>query len=207
MGTAEPAGSRKLDERLRQVNFLSGGFSQPNPPALEDCTLYSFSHPQREIQCDMASPHSNVRSPAMADSATGWAGSPDPIKIGWLGSALDGPDGGYNKIHRMAFDEALEQGLLDRPVEFVIHAEHGLPRGSARNTADGFRYLVDQGCIGIAGAYSSDNAIVAAPLANELKVPLISWAGTERLAGDYCFRLGNGDCGGDAALCASWLAR
>ena len=107
----------------------------------------------------------------------------------------------------MAFDEALEQGLLDRPVEFVLHAENGLPRGSARNTADGFRYLVDQGCIGIAGAYSSDNAIIAAPLANELKIPLISWAGTERLAGDYCFRLGNGDCGGDAALCVAWLAR
>ena len=136
---------------------------------------------------------------------TGWTGSPDPIKIGWLGSALDGPDGGYNKIHRMAFDEALEQGLLDRPVEFVLHAENGLPRGSARNTADGFKYLVDQGCIGIAGAYSSDNAIIAAPLANELKIPLISWAGTERLAGDYCFRLGNGDCGGDAALCVAWL--
>jgi branched-chain amino acid transport system substrate-binding protein len=143
----------------------------------------------------------------MADSEKGWQGSPDPIKIGWLGSALDGPGGGYDKIHRMAFDEALEQGLLDRPVEFVLHAENGLPRGSARNTADGFKYLVDQGCIGVAGAYSSDNAIIAAPLANELQVPLISWAGTERLAGDYCFRLGNGDCGGDAALCVAWLSR
>ena len=143
----------------------------------------------------------------MADSGSSWTGAPDPIKIGWLGSALDGPEGGYNKIHRMAFDEALEEGLLDRPVEFVLHAENGLPRGSARNTADGFKYLVDEGCIGIAGAYSSDNAIVAAPLANELKIPLISWAGTERLAGDSCFRLGNGDCGGDSALCVSWLAR
>ncbi|MBL7493079.1 ABC transporter substrate-binding protein [Frankia sp. AgB1.9] len=134
-------------------------------------------------------------------------GDAEPIKIGWLGSALDGPGGGYDRIHRMAFDEAIEQGFLDRPVEFVLHAENGLPRGSARNATDGFRYLVDQGCIGVAGAYSSDNAIAVAPLANELQVPLISWAGTERLAGDYCFRLGNGDCGGDAALCAAWLAR
>ncbi len=131
----------------------------------------------------------------------------DPIKIGWLGSALDGPDGGYDRIHRLAFDEALESGLLERPVEFVIHAENGLPNGSARNATDGFRYLVDQGCIGVAGAYSSDNAITVAPLANELKIPLISWAGTERLQGEYCFRLGNGDCGGDAALCAAWFAR
>jgi branched-chain amino acid transport system substrate-binding protein len=131
----------------------------------------------------------------------------EPIKIGWLGSALDGPGGGYDKIHRMAFDEAAETGLLDRPVEFVLHPEHGLPQGSAKNATDGFRSLVDEGCIGVAGAYSSDNAIVVAPLANELQVPLISWCGTERLQGDYCFRLGNGDCGGDAALVVGWLKR
>jgi branched-chain amino acid transport system substrate-binding protein len=132
---------------------------------------------------------------------------PDPIRIGWLGSALDGPDGGYDKIHRMAFDEAVESGLLDRPYEFVLHGENGLPNGTAKNATDGFRYLVDEGCIGVAGAYSSDNAITVAPLANELQVPLISWAGTERLQGEYCFRLGNGDVGGDAALVAAWLKR
>jgi branched-chain amino acid transport system substrate-binding protein len=131
----------------------------------------------------------------------------EPIKVGWLGSALDGPGGGYDKIHRMAFDEAQEKGLLDRPVEFVLHPENGLPQGSAKNATDGFRYLVDEGCVGVAGAYSSDNAITVGPLANELKVPLISWAGTERLFGDYCFRLGNGDCGGDAALIVGWLKR
>jgi len=131
----------------------------------------------------------------------------DPIKIGWLGSALDGPGGGYDKIHRLAFDEATEAGLLDRPVEFVLHGEHGLPHGSAKNATDGFRYLVDEGCIAVAGAYSSDNAITVGPLANELHVPLISWCGTDRLQGDYCFRLGNGDCGGDAALVVAWLKR
>src|SRR6201999_1808550 len=131
----------------------------------------------------------------------------EPIKIGWLGSCLDGPGGGYDKIHRLAFDEAGEAGLLDRPYEFVLHGENGLPRGSAKNATDGFRYLVDEGCIGVAGAYSSDNAITVAPLANELQVPLISWAGTERLQGEYCFRLGNGDVGGDAALVVAWLAK
>lgn len=63
----------------------------------------------------------------------------EPVKIGWLGSALDGPGGGYDKIHHMAFDEAAEQALLDRPVEFVIHPENGLPQGSAKNALDGFR--------------------------------------------------------------------
>jgi hypothetical protein len=79
--------------------------------------------------------------------------------------------------------------------------------GSAKNATDGFRYLVDEGCIGVAGAYSSDNAITVGPLANELQIPLISWCGTERLQGEYCFRLGNGDCGGDAALVVAWLKR
>ena len=71
----------------------------------------------------------------------------DPIKIGWLGACLDGPGGSFDKIHRMAFDEAVESGLLDRPYEFVLHAENGLPNGSARNATDGFKYLVDEGCI------------------------------------------------------------
>ena len=131
----------------------------------------------------------------------------EPIKIGWLGACLDGPGGGYDQIHRLAFDEAVASGVLDRPYEFVLHAENGLPNGTAKNATDGFRYLVDEGCIGVAGAYSSDNAITVGPLANELQIPLISWAGTERLQGDYCFRLGNGDCGGDASLVVAWLVK
>jgi branched-chain amino acid transport system substrate-binding protein len=131
----------------------------------------------------------------------------DPIKIGWLGSALDGPGGGYDKIHRLAFDEAVESGVLGRPYEFVLHPERGLPQGSAKNAIDGFKELVDEGCIAVAGAYSSDNAMVVGPYANELQVPLLSWCGTERFFGDYCFRLGNGDCGGDAALAVGWLKR
>jgi branched-chain amino acid transport system substrate-binding protein len=131
----------------------------------------------------------------------------DPIRIGWLGSALDGPGGGYDKIHRLAFDEATERGVLGRPYEFVIHPERGLPHGSAKNAIDGFKELVDEGCIAVAGAYSSDNAMVVGPYANELQVPLLSWCGTERFFGDYCFRLGNGDCGGDAALAVGWLKR
>lgn len=131
----------------------------------------------------------------------------EPVKVGWLGACLDGEGGGYDKIHRMAFEEALEQGVLTRKVEHVIHVEDGLPNGSAKNAVDGYRWLVDQGCVIVAGAYSSDNAIAVAPVANELKVPIISWCGTERYSGEYCFRLGNGDCGGDAALMAGWLKR
>lgn len=131
----------------------------------------------------------------------------DAIKVGWLGSALDGPGGGYDNIHRLAFDAAVDEGVLNRPYEFVLHPEHGLPAGSAKNAIDGFKYLVDEGCIAVAGAYSSDNAMVVGPYANELQVPLVSWCGTERFWGPYCFRLGNGDCGGDPALIVGWLKK
>jgi ABC-type branched-subunit amino acid transport system substrate-binding protein len=131
----------------------------------------------------------------------------EPVKIGWLGAALDGEGGLFDKVHRMAFDEALEQAVLNRRAEFLIHPENGLPRGSAKNAIEGYRWLVEQGCIAVAGAYSSDNAIAVAPHANEAKVPIISWCGTERYSGEYCFQLGNGDCGGDAALMAAWLKR
>ena len=70
------------------------------------------------------------------------------IKSGWPGSALDGPGGGNDRIHCMAFDEAAEHGLLDRPVEFVLNAENGLPHGSAKSATAGFRELVDAGCNG-----------------------------------------------------------
>ena len=131
----------------------------------------------------------------------------EPVKVGWLGACLDGEGGGYDRIHRMAFDEALEQGVLTRQVEHVIHIEDGLPNGSAKNAVDGYRWLVDQGCVIIAGAYSSDNAIAVAPVANELQVPIISWCGTERYSGAYCFRLGNGGCGGVAAVTAGRMSR
>lgn len=131
----------------------------------------------------------------------------EPVRIGWLGACLDGPGGGYDKIHRLAFDEGVASGVLPRGYEFVVHPENGLPRGSAKNAIDGFKHLVDEGCIAVAGAYSSDNAMVLAEYANAQKVPLLSWCGTERFHGEYCFRLGNGDCGGDATLVVAWLKR
>ncbi len=130
-----------------------------------------------------------------------------PVNLGFLGAEMGSLAKAYRQIHMMAFDEGYEQGWLNRRVEVVAHDENGLPLGTARNAVEGFRWLVDQGCIAIAGAYSSDNGIVVAPVAEELKVPLISWAGTERLLNSYTFRLANGDCGGDPALMVKWLVR
>ena len=85
----------------------------PLAPPVTTATLPSTS--RMVVQCNEAS----FISRSVAWNRSRSAGS---------GSALDGPGGGYDKIHRLAFDEAAEQGLLDRPVEFVLHAENGLPQ-------------------------------------------------------------------------------
>lgn len=140
----------------------------------------------------------------IADQRTNYA----PVKFGFLGAEM-GPSmaKAYRQIHKMAFDEGYEQGWLSRRVEMIAHEENGLPLGSHRNATDGFRWLVDQGCIAIAGAYSGDNTVAVAPVAEELKVPLISWGGTEHMMNAYTFRLANGDCGGDPTLIVKWLVR
>ena len=93
----------------------------------------------------------------------------EPIKIGWLGSALDGPGGGYDKHPPPGVRRGRRAGPA-RPAGRVRAPRRERPAAtaSAKNATDGFRCLVDEGCIGVAGAYSSDNAITVGPLANEL---------------------------------------
>jgi ABC-type branched-subunit amino acid transport system substrate-binding protein len=127
-----------------------------------------------------------------------------PVKVGLLGADMGGA---YRKIYPLAFERAKREGWLPRNVELIYREEHGLPTGSAQQAIANFKALVDEGCMVIAGAYSSDNAMYIAPLAKQYEIPLISWAGTDRLLNEWTFRLGNGDCGGDPALMVQWLVR
>src|SRR5271169_4345726 len=68
------------------------------------------------------------------------------VKFGFLGAEMGSLAKAYRQIHMMAFDEAYEQGWLNRRVEVVAHDENGLPLGTAQNVVEGFRWLVDQGC-------------------------------------------------------------
>ncbi|MBM3674512.1 MAG: hypothetical protein FJW88_06070 [Actinobacteria bacterium] len=61
---------------------------------------------------------------------------------GWARRSTD-PGGSYDQIHRLAFDEAIAAGVID--------PELGLPHRSAKNAIDGFKRLVDAGCIGVSG--------------------------------------------------------
>lgn len=131
----------------------------------------------------------------------------DPVRIGLL---LDWPVGvpaNLTEPIQLAFEEADASRRLPRRIELVVEQAHGLPLHAARHAIDGYRRLVDAGCIGVIGPLISDNAIALAPVIDALEVPAISWCGTERFHGAYCFNLGNGGCGEEGQLMAAWLAR
>ncbi len=133
-----------------------------------------------------------------------WYGGPDPIKIGLYVTDPNSP-AAYIDCYQMAFDEAFEAGRINRPIKIVVKKENGLPNGSQYEDEKGFREFYEEGCIGVMCPNSSDNGIVLAPLANELKIPMVAWPGTARMYGEYTFRLANGDCGGNPAIVAQWV--
>ena len=101
----------------------------------------------------------------------------------------------------MAFDEAIERGLLDRRYEFVFEENAGLPQGTAQA---GIRVLraarATPGCLAVVGANYTDSAMALADRSMTREVPVLSMCGTDAFHGEYCFRLGNGDVGGDPSL-------
>jgi ABC-type branched-subunit amino acid transport system substrate-binding protein len=107
----------------------------------------------------------------------------------------------------LAIEDALNEGAYGRgPVQLVVADARGLPRENYRKLLDGYRWLVDQGCVVVLGPLISDNSLVLQDLANELRVPCIGWTGAHRFASDYCFTVANGDIPTEGVMCAQWLA-
>jgi ABC-type branched-subunit amino acid transport system substrate-binding protein len=127
----------------------------------------------------------------------------EPISIGWLGMEWRH----FEREIRMAFDEGIEHGVLDRRYEFVFEEDAGLPQSTAKEGIEAFHRLVDAGCLAVVGANYTDAAIALAEHANSARVPLISMCGTDQFHGEYCFRVGNGDVGDEPALIVNWLKR
>ena len=107
----------------------------------------------------------------------------------------------------LAIEDALNEGVFSRgPVQLVIADARGLPRENYRKVIDGYRWLVDQGCVVVLGPMISDNSLVLQDTANELGVACIGWTGAHRFASDYCFTVANGDIPTEGTMCAQWLA-
>jgi branched-chain amino acid transport system substrate-binding protein len=108
----------------------------------------------------------------------------------------------------LAIEDALNEGVWRRsPVQLVIADARGLPRENYRKVIEGYRWLVEQGCVVVLGPMISDNSLVLQDTANELGVACIGWTGAHRFASEYCFTVANGDIPTEGAMCAHWMRR
>jgi hypothetical protein len=60
---------------------------------------------------------------------------------------------------RLAFDDALADGIMDTPIQLVSRVVSGLPKGDADVVLTAWKELDDEGCVAILGPISSENAL------------------------------------------------
>ena len=106
----------------------------------------------------------------------------------------------------LAIEDALNEGIWRRgPIELVVADARALPRENYRKVIEGYRWLVEQGCVVVLGPMISDNCLILQETVNELRVPSIGWTGAHKYASEYAFTIANGDIPSEGAMCAHWL--
>lgn len=116
-----------------------------------------------------------------------------PIKVGLLIDYLD-EHGNFEPdlipALQLVADDFVDRKVLDRPVEFVVRAVQGLPKGTFRAVRDAFHELVDEGVLIVFGPWVSENG---APLREFVDacagVPCITMGATEHGVSEWVFGL------------------
>jgi len=116
-----------------------------------------------------------------------------PARIGLLIDHLD-EKGRYDEnvlpSLRLVADDYVARGILERPVEFVVRAVQGLPKGSFRPVRDAFHELVDEDALVIFGPWVSENGVALRRYVEALaQVPIITMAASETMLGEWVFGL------------------
>ena len=129
----------------------------------------------------------------------------EPVKIGVLvdmdlGKLL----GDWIDPTILAIEDAMNEGVYDRPVEIITVDARGLPRENYLKARKGYQHLVAAGCVVVLGPCISDNSVNIRDLVNETGVACIGWTGATRFAGDYCFTVANGDIPTESVMGANW---
>ena len=130
-----------------------------------------------------------------------------PFRVGILNDMAASPASALNIEHwlRVAADELIGNGRLDRDVEFVYGCGLGLPSGTAAAVERAYASLAGQDVLLIIGPAIGDNALVATPCAERHAIPTINWAGSERARGKYMFHLQVGSHEDESILLAQYL--
>jgi branched-chain amino acid transport system substrate-binding protein len=108
---------------------------------------------------------------------------------------------------RLALDDALEDGLIDREIEVVYRYPNGLPVGGTFDVLRDWRALTEEdGCVAVFGPISSENAIATRDFIETTgHVSSITWGGTDHWNGNWCFGMNQGSLSDEPYLLANYL--
>jgi branched-chain amino acid transport system substrate-binding protein len=108
----------------------------------------------------------------------------------------------------LVFGEALEKGVIDRPVEIVYREVEGLPKGSVKKVIDTYGELVDEGCLAVFGPNITDNCLPTLEAIEErFRVPAIGVTGSEEVLGEWFFAFPMGSMTDEPIFWADLLAK
>lgn len=138
----------------------------------------------------------------------------EPIKIGYL-MDFRLPDSfpqhmkdDFSLPFEVVFDEALQAGIIDRPIEIVYREVEGLPKGSVKAVIDAYGELVDEGCLAVFGPHISDNCVPTREAIEErFKVPALSVTGSDAWLGEWTFAFPQGSLTDEPIFWADLLAK
>lgn len=113
----------------------------------------------------------------------------------------------YNGL-QLAFDEAFENGVVDRRIEMVVREVEGPPDGPAAAVLEAWRELVrEQQVLATVGPFITDTTRILRDHVERERVPCLSYCATVQFDGDYCFQLPNGTFADETYLVARHLVR
>jgi ABC-type branched-subunit amino acid transport system substrate-binding protein len=136
--------------------------------------------------------------------------SREPYRIGYLQDWMLEMQAYYDQLDmaKLAFDEAYENGLIDRPVELVMREIVGPVQGQVQPLIDAYKELVNkERCLAVMGPHITEVCIPFARHVKEARVPCLSYASTYHFPGEYCFIIPNGTFNEETGLIADHLKR
>ena len=138
----------------------------------------------------------------------------EPIKVGYLMDFTLPPGfpedllASFTRCFDLVFEEAVEQGLMDRPVQMIYREVEGLPKGSVKAVIDAFGELVDEGCLVVFGPNITDNCVPTREAIEErFRVPAISVTGTDDWLGEWTFSFPQGSMTDEPIFLADLVAK
>src|SRR6201991_3017008 len=138
----------------------------------------------------------------------------EPIKVGYLMDFTLPPgfpeelQASFTQTFDFLFEEAVEQGVLDRPVQMIYREVEGLPKGCVKAVIDAFGELVDEGCLLVFGPHITDNCVPTKEAIEErFKVPAISVTGTDDWLGQWTFAFPQGSMTDEPIFLADLIAK